>query len=61
MPDRGRAAENANPVSLARKTSCAGMLALPRSIGMAFTNPPVVLAKGAFHSQNVAELVFGER
>ena len=39
----------------------AGMLALPRAIGMALAHPPAVLAKGAFHSQNIAELVFGER
>ena len=46
---------------LSRAAAGAGAVALPRSIGMAFTNPAAVLAKGAFHSENIPELVFGER
>ena len=34
---------------------------LERSIRVGFTSPPAVLAKGAFHSQNIAGLLSGER
>jgi hypothetical protein len=44
-----------------RAAAFAGMLALERSIRVGFTHPAAVLAKGAFHSQNIAGLLSGER